>query len=128
MTRRIFVLLLLAAWLPAVLHCDLEAAGFAFATECCESTKSSEVNHCAPGRCEVAESEFTAPSDSSTPVLAPTLCGCLLCCLSVPDLHPLGSTAPVGLDESAAAPPELNPRWAFVSRAALSPRAPSAAS
>lgn len=126
--RRLFVLLLLAAWLPAVMHCDLEAAGVAFATECCERASAADGGHCAPGRCEVAESEFTAPSDSDLSAPAPTLCACLLCCLAVPDLPAHDAAAPVALGESTAAPPELNVRWAFVSRAAQPPRAPSLAS
>jgi hypothetical protein len=126
--RRVFVLLLLAAWLPAVMHCDLEAAGVAFATECCERSGSVDGNHCAPGRCEVAESDFTLPSDSELSAPAPTLCACLLCCLSLPELPAHVESAPNGLDESTAAPPELNARWVFVARAALSPRAPSLAS
>lgn len=126
--RRLFVLLLLAAWLPAVMHCDLEAAGIAFATECCDSASSDDGKHCAPGRCEVAESDFLLPSDAELSAPAPTLCACLLCCLSLPEAPSRVESAPNGLDQSTAAPPELNARWVFVSRAALSPRAPSLAS
>lgn len=126
--RRILVLLLLAAWLPAVMHCDLEAAGIAFATECCESASADDGAHCAPGRCEIAESDFTLPSDSELSAPAPTLCACLLCCLALPALPTRVESAPNGLDQSTAAPPELNARWVFVARAARSPRAPSFAS
>lgn len=123
--RRVFVLLLLAAWLPAVLHCDLEAAGLAFATECCEQTDSAGVDHCNPGRCDVAENDFIAASDSAIVPPAAPLCDCLFCALCVPEFAPDDSPSPTALDESAAAPPDVSRRWMFVFRAALSPRAPS---
>ena len=128
--RRIGVLLLLGLWLPALLHCRLEAAGILFGESCCETTHSSEeapTESCADDACDVAEGEFTSLSAALHSASAPVL---FLCLLQAAIISPALALAPplgTGVREADAAPPEIARSWAFDSRAALSPRAPSLA-
>lgn len=125
--RRVFVLLLLTLWVPALLHCRIEAAGFA-AEGCCAGEKQAPRDlSCDDDSCEIAEGAFTASQvvDAPAPclflplesLLAPQ--AALVICVEPPAL---------GVIESAAAPPEIAPTWAFRVRAALPARAPSLAS
>ena len=127
--RRVAALLLLTLWVPALLHCRLEAAGLRFAADCCETSAAkphapTPVEGCADDSCDVAEGEFTAPSSLALHAPAPILF------LSLLDGAPL-SLSPVVvsppetcLSPEAAAPPEVRRSWHFVTRAAPPPRAP----
>lgn len=127
--RRLAALLLLSLWLPALLHCRLEAAGFAVGTECCDSTHGPETpaktpTECGDDACDVAEGEFTKSSAAGAP--APALCACLLCCVD-PVRAPVSAPPTGGISDLAAAPPEVARTWHFVARAAPAPRAPAPA-
>jgi len=130
LARRIAACLLLALWLPALLHCRLEAAGLALGSECCNETHAPTAatkDSCADDACGVAEGEFTSPSSSTLVAPAPVLCTCWLAAdILVPPLALAPPPAP-SLDERLAAPPEISRRWMFVTRAAPAPRAPALA-
>lgn len=125
LARRIAILLLLALWLPAALHCRLEAAGLMPDANCCTETHhDAPADSCADDACEVAEGEFTKPSSSTLAAPAPALCACLLCFTQISP--PLELTPPVrAVSDLAAAPPEIARTWHFVARAAPAPRAPA---
>ncbi len=126
--RRIAALLLLALWLPAMLHCRLEAAGLFHASDCCSTTpcapQPAAAQGCADDSCDVAEGEFTAPASFvlKAPSYAPFASLLLPPALLLPAaLIP----APVtGVVEATTAPPELTLPWVLVTRSPLSPRAP----
>ncbi|WP_414662790.1 hypothetical protein [Horticoccus sp. 23ND18S-11] len=126
--RRIAAILLLALWLPALLHCRLEAAGVLFGAGCCDDDHASAAaspESCEGDSCGVAEGEFTSPSSTVIAASAPVLHACLLdvaLAWPAPDVSP----PPLeGIVEADSAPPEVVRTWVFVSRAAPSPRAPS---
>jgi len=125
LARRIATLLLLALWLPAALHCRLEAAGLMPDANCCtESPHEVPADKCADDACDVAEGEFTKPSSSSLFAPAPALRACLLCFTLVSP--PLELTRPPrAVSDLAAAPLEIACTWHFVERAAPAPRAPA---
>jgi hypothetical protein len=126
--RRIAAILLMALWLPALLHCRLEAAGLAFGAECCDDAHGSpaaDSEPCADDSCDVAEGDFTKPTSSSLAAPAPILCTCLIFPAIISSPIALSPPPVTGVAESAAAPPEIARSWVFVSRAALPPRAPS---
>lgn len=127
--RRIAALLLLALWLPALLHCRLEAAGVLFGTGCCDEDHASAPatpESCDSDSCGVAEGEFTAPSSTAVAASAPVLHACLLDLELAWTAFPLSPPPPEGIVEAAAAPREFIRTWAFVVRAAPPPRAPAA--
>jgi len=127
--RRIAAFLLVAFWLPALLHCRLEAAGLLFESDCCDSTPRSSppaaADHgCADDSCEVAEGHFTPPSPLI--VKAPSLGACanLLfppAALPLPELIPPPAT---GVVEVTTSPPEFARPWTLVAPGPVSPRAP----
>ena len=128
--RRLAAVLLLALWLPAMLHCRLEAAGFLFANDCCAAAPGQENAHggsaadCAGDTCEIAEGDFTAPP-ALTPKAPPTETGAVLLFLAVTPVPADVSAAPVsGVAETTAAPRELTVPWVLVTRGPLAPRAP----
>jgi len=125
LARRIAPLLLLALWLPAALHCRLEAAGLMPDANCCTETHHEvPADKCADDACDVAEGEFTKPSSSTLAAPAPALGACLLCFTLVSP--PLELTPPPrAVSDSVAAPPEIACTWLFVERAAPAPRAPA---
>ena len=128
--RRIAAILLLALWLPALLHCRLEAAGVLFGAGCCDDDHASapapaSSESCESDSCGVAEGEFMSPSSTVSVASAPVLHACLL---DVEWTWPAPAVSPPPLDgivEADSAPPEIVRTWVFVSRAAPSPRAPS---
>lgn len=121
-TSRLVALLLLALWLPAMLHCELEAADVHILTHDDHhgaqgpGAGSSDPHH-------VLKEGAVAASAPSLKILPPTdTLALVLVALAVdrvrsdefvlsPDRHP--------------PPPELAVGWHFVRRAAPSPRAPS---
>lgn len=126
--RRIVALLLVSVWLPALLHCRLEAAGLLFESDCCRATpcKSTAVANqgCVDDSCEVIEGGFTATVPFSLKVPAGESCACLL---FAPAMAPLAELSPPVVSEislAAAAPPELARPWALIVRGPLAPRAP----
>lgn len=128
--RRISALLLLALWLPAMLHCRLEAAGLLFGADCCAAAPDEEQTHtdtatdCAGDSCEIAEGDFTAPS--AFVLKAPSTESCAqLFFLAVTPVPAVVSAAPLnGVAKTTAAPRELTVPWVLVTRGPRSPRAP----
>lgn len=124
--RQFAARLLLVLWLPALLHCQLEAAGLLFGSDCCEAAKSAapEPDGCGGDACDIAEGAF-APRTTSllgAPVPPPAP-GLPITTGTFPPPAVL-PPPPVGLQDAATAPPELRRTWVFRSRAALPARAP----
>lgn len=128
-TRRLAALLLIALWLPALLHCRLEAAGIFFDADCCDRAPGAPPpaaadKGCAQDSCAVAEGEFTSPAAASLSVPAPVLCAVFIGSESLCPTIAVRPPPATGIVEAAAAPPEVKCAWVFVTRAALPPRAP----
>jgi hypothetical protein len=129
--RPIIALVLLAVWLPATLHCGVEAAGFALGSPCCADSDSdhapaSEAS-CETDGCGVVESGFRSSPSLSVPAPVALLSASPIWTLSlVPALAPL-SPPVTGVVEARTAPPEINHSWVFVTRAAPLPGAPALA-
>ena len=126
--RRLAAFLLVTLWLPALLHCRLEAAGLLFESECCSAgpcTPAPTTNQgCADDSCDVIEGEFTAPSALTLKAPAAEV-GALL--IGVFPIAPWTETSPPVVSEislAAAAPPELARPWALIVPGPLAPRAP----
>ncbi len=122
--RRYACLLLLALWLSATMHCDLEAAGvFTGHSEGaagCNETGAA----CAADGCKTLEDSASNPSRKSikAPAPAPLVCACLLYLKLV---VPVCDEEPVTPSVAFARPLAWVPVWPFARRAAPSPRAPS---
>ena len=126
--RRILALALVALWLPATLHCDLEAAGLDELFHCTVDHHTSADHH-APAdatrdACDIVEGAAVKLTAGTAVLLPPSRFACLLS-FAVP-LPPLDSTPPdTGLSERVEPPPEVARTWHFTARAALPARAPS---
>jgi hypothetical protein len=119
--RRLVAVLLLSLWLPATLHCALEAAGLEIALVCHDhATQSASANHCEDDACHAIEGEaYTAVALTK---LVGDVSFSIVAVLPEPlELHPAGISP-----ESTDVPRELRPSWQFSTRAAPPARAPSA--
>jgi hypothetical protein len=128
--RPIVALLLLALWLPATQHCDLEAAGLLHdhlhhhCTGDCATPHSDDA--CGTDHCPNIEGNNYRPASDSLKVDAPMQ-------NTLADFYPLSAViavASVSADISRTGPPpppELAPTWRFIMRAALPARAPDSA-
>lgn len=117
---RIAVLLLLALWLPATLHCDLEAAGLAPASMECRDEHADAAH--ADDNCDVVENGIYKAASATLKIFAPTLLAagpCPSVALPAPPVF-IPPLAP----ERTDSPPELTRTWQFLARAALPARAP----
>ena len=129
--RRFIAVALLALWLPATLHCDLEAAGLDELFHCTVDHHTSADHH-APAdatrdACDIVEGAAVKLTAGTAVLLPPSRFACLLS-FAVP-LPPLDSTPPdTGLSERVEPPPEVARTWHFIARAALPARAPSSLS
>lgn len=121
--RQIIATVLLALWLPATHHCDLEAAGIAVmthgdhASSTCKDTCADDACHAIEGVSLIKD----ANSLRALPAPVAALCGCLLHLLAPPELEE--NFAAFMADE----PPQvrvLHRTWQFVRRTALPVRAP----
>jgi hypothetical protein len=118
-TFRLVALLLLALWLPATLHCNLEAAGLIFPSSVCTDGSN---DHCSGDNCTQLEGSLFKHKSHELQVMSPDLlaCACFLC------LH---LQPPTALDElivqTRCQSQNWVTSWHFVRRAAPSPRAPS---
>jgi len=127
--RRIVALILLSLWLPATLHCQLEAAGFATLFTCTEDHHdSTHSDHAQPNRdaCDILEAATFKPAANTaiTPHRLPGLDAPIF----VRPMHSLALLPTlVGVVDFVAPPPEILPTWHFTTRAALPVRAPSLA-
>ena len=128
LSRMILALTLALLWLPATVHCGLEAAGLLEHVEtCCHDEHPSETDsapaHCGTGNCGVVESGDYQPAHNLLKVSAPVA---VLCFSNLIELVPVAVIDPViEASEEAESPPEIRRTWHFVERAAPSPRAPS---
>ncbi len=121
--RQIVSLLLLALWLPATLHCDLEAAGLApTAIACADETHAPATSGHADDSCGLIENSTYKSALTVVKAPAPTLLACCLCCVAALTPEPL--FVPLVSPERSDTPPELTRTWQFRSRAALPARAP----
>jgi hypothetical protein len=114
---------LLALWLPATLHCRLEAAGV-FDPHCSEEQSAQAGEDCTDDVCPTVEDGLYKDSAATFTVAAPAECavpagGALLLALIRLAAEPVLS--PVCHEP----PSELTVRWQFITRAAPSARAPS---
>jgi len=117
--------LLLALWLPATLHCDLEAAELWVEHDdhadvaCCQAGLG-----CTHDGCDTLEGSAVKSSNSFTraPLPVPFVCCCLIC---LPPAEPASLVADVPMQYRVA--PELDwvPIVHFARRAAPLSRAPS---
>jgi hypothetical protein len=125
-SRRVFTAvawLLVALWLPAVLHCAAQTAGVFEVSECCAGDLSAaasdtqdEVDHC-----EVIESGAPREDEGSQLAVQPALVALQI--LRVP-LCLLAASRDVGVSPAEAAPPEILPRWRVVERVVALAQAP----
>lgn len=119
------VLLLVTVWLPALLHCRLEAAGLKLESGCCEQKSAPKQDACADDSCDVAEGVFNTPASATFALSAPVQ----FRTLDSFDFDAIIPPEDLGLREEqrprADVPPSIARTWIFSSRAALSPRAPS---
>lgn len=121
---------LLAAWLPATLHCRIEAAGLAQPHhEECNGEHTSPVpeNSCRDDACPSVESTLIKEAGAALAVAAPADCACHLC-LAVLLAAGAERVAPLLSPQRQSPPLELAVTWQFVTRAAPPARAPSLAS
>lgn len=113
--------LLLAIWLPATLHCNLEAAGLA-ETHC---TSSAADDDCKTDICATIESALIKESAPVFNLAAPVACDHLLCLATFLTVACERDASPVLSSVSHAPPLEITAGWHFITRAAPLSRAPS---
>jgi hypothetical protein len=125
--RTVVTLLLALLWLPATVHCQLEAISGLEFLSCCQhaAPNTSPTHHakdCATDGCAAVEAGFyLLPAVSVTPV-APQLAAHLV--MAAPAATP--STAELRAHSlPSPVPPDRSVRWRFLWRAAAPPRAPS---
>jgi hypothetical protein len=126
--RRFIAVALLALWLPATMHCDLEAAGFDELFHCAADHHSSGENE-APAdatrdACDIIEGSAFKLAANSALLPPPFLCAHFLA-FAVPPVALDLTPPPSGLGDRILAPPEVARTWHFTARAALPARAPS---
>ena len=122
---KLVALALLAFWLPATLHCDLNAAGISLNTSG-EHHDSTCQDSCTRDTCNVVEDASYAKSASSLRVLPPSdssFTFCLLHLLTAPTPR-LTASEPVSFTDDPPALQALHRTWHFVRRTALPARAP----
>ncbi len=130
--RRVIAVLLLGLWLPATLHCDLEAAGLDPLFHCAEDVAAAPADGCcksspaARDACDVVEGAAFKPAPDTATLPPPALRPDLLALVLPPPARDL-APPPAALTDRAVAPPEVARTWHFVARAAPPSRAPSRA-
>jgi hypothetical protein len=126
--RRFIAVALLALWLPATLHCALEAAGLDELFRCAADHHSSGA-HETPAdatrdACDIIEGSAFKLAANSALLPPPVLCAHFFA-FAVPPVALYLTPPPTGLGERILAPPEVARTWHFSARAALPARAPS---
>lgn len=122
--RIITALVLALLWLPATLHCGLEAAGvIAMTDSCCGHDDSGAAQSgCAADSCHLVEGGEYQSQGIVVKVAAPALQDYAVCLLTIaPVLVP---EPEIAVAETVESPREITRTWHFVSRAALPPGAP----
>lgn len=120
---RVLLFALLALWLPATLHCRLEAAGV-FDAHCSETPAAQTGEECADDVCPTVEQGLYKDSSATIAVTAPAECHVPDCCALLLALDRL-VVEPVLSPVRHAPPSELTVGWQFLTRAAPPARAPS---
>ena len=120
--RRILALALVALWLPATLHCDLEAAGLEIGVLCHDhDTPEAAAAHCTDDACHAIEdAAYTAVT--LTKLVSGTVLS-VVALLPEPLELPAAALSPASTD----VPLEVPRSWRFSTRAAPPARAPSVA-
>jgi len=122
---RFLLFALLALWLPATLHCKLEAAGV-FEDHCTDEGSPVTDTDCTDDACPTIEDALYKDSAVKLTVAAPAECHIPACCALLLALDRL--VAAPALSPARHAPPsELTVRWQFITRAAPPARAPNRA-
>jgi hypothetical protein len=122
---RILLFALLALWLPATMHCRLEAAGFLPSHDACAAGQSGGGStDCKDDACPTVEEALFKDSTPAPAIAAPAECHhlgdlTLLLASLTRFEEPALSSVP------HASPPEVRVAWQFVTRAAPPARAPS---
>jgi len=121
---RLVALLLLALWLPATLHCDLEAAGVTNILGCHDHRASGPAfgtdDHCHSIEGVTYKLDFGS-------IKTPPPAALLLFVFAPPGLFAADVPPRQLAVESKTAPPEVARTWHFAARAAPLARAPSIA-
>lgn len=113
-------MLLLAAWLPASQHCGLEIAGLLPETGACHDGHHADQAH-ATDSCSLIEEGTYQASSIILKVTEPApLCECLLHLVLLAE-----ACAPMVEAPAVYPPPDLQPGWQFIARAAPPARAPA---
>jgi hypothetical protein len=128
--RRLLALALVALWLPATLHCALEAAGLDDLFHCVNDLHQP-CKHAAPSdtpadACNLIEDASFKPANDTALLPPPALCAGLLRFVA-PNPTLVLTPPPSGLSDRIEPPPEVARTWHFTARAALPSRAPSLA-
>lgn len=121
---KIISLLLLAVWLPATLHCSLEAVGFEL--ECHDAPADVDAHGCQADACDVVEGGSYAKSIAGLRVLPPAFTediGALILTM----LRPVEIAEPEVRRVDSPEITGLSRTWSFDRRAALPARAPARA-
>jgi hypothetical protein len=120
---KIIAVVLLAVWLPATQHCDLEAAGIEFITLGDHHASSSCQDVCQDDACHTIEGVSYGKAASDLRVLPPpaSFAFCLLSLLVAPVLM---EREPVCFTGDSPEIQALHRTWQFVRRTALPARAP----
>lgn len=127
-SARLLFLLLVAIWLPATLHCRLEAAGFEPAHDCCaDGGVEAATGDCRGDACPAVEENLFKETSPSLKVAAPAVCDCCICHALAPVAPAPDLGAPALSPERHAPPLELKAAWQFLARAAPPARAPNRA-
>jgi hypothetical protein len=117
-------------WLPASLHCGLEAAGvIGQADPCChhDTSAGDATEPCGLSVCGIVESGDYQPAQNPLKFFAPSVVLFVFSpIVSVPTLTSVSSETCAS--EHTESPPEIRRTWHFVARAAPAPRAPAALS
>ncbi len=113
-------MLLLATWLPATQHCGLDAAGLLPDLGACHDDHHDDHAHTADN-CSLIEEDAYQSAALTLKVTEPVaLCECLLQLILLTEASPPVIEAP-----AVHPPPDLQPSWQFIARAAPPARAPS---
>lgn len=123
---KIVSLVLLSLWLPATLHCRLEALGFSAVFGCPEQDADqahhADENDCARDSCQIVESgHFVFSKPETAPASLPSLAGNFVFCL-LRVIPPPAELSIFSWTNNQPLPWQRN--WQFTRRAALPVRAP----
>ncbi len=119
---KVMAVILALLWLPVTSHCLLEEAGLIHHDACCQTTLGEDHSHghdAADGSCQVESRQIAAQKHDVLKAVV------LVTFLAAGELFSTDLPAVTSISGDGVAPPELSPTWQFVSRAAVSPRAPS---